>query len=339
MMKGMSSNKSMTGRISILLAVAVLSAAFMIPIPSVHAAGFTYTPVNPLVGQQITFTASSSCCNLFWAFGDGATAANNQVVYHTYTAARPYSVTLRSTDSNGNILPPVSQTLDITCVYLGTNTNIPVSGDAVNSVVNTGFDSSLGQMFSEAKVDAGLSTACTHTIYGGNKPGIFMGLIAALTSDATGSKCDVTYTSCSINNFQWLKTEIRITDSSGAVFSPKPDSNGHGGVATSVWDTPHSSGDPDDLKILNDIVVWAVATYANIPMPPDIKIPVNLPNGWSYSSDGTTLVGQFTDYADNTIGPYHSISDKGLKLKITPDFQKPDLYTVTITMSARRGIC
>lgn len=310
-------------------------------------------------GKTVTFTATITGCTVSapitenWTFGDGGSGNCNTwtsgscPVTHVYFPAGTYSWTLNfvqdprypGPESPPGTNNPLSGTVTIGCGSLASHTNIPVSSDGVNSVVTTGFDSSLGQMFSEAKVDAGLSTACTHTVYGGNKPGIYMGLVAGLTSDATGSKCDVTYTACSINNFEWLKTEVKITDSTGAVFSPKPDSSGHGGVLTSVWDTPHDTGDPDYLNILNDIIVWAATTATNIPFPPTIKIPQNLANGWSYSPDGNTLVGQFTDYADNYVGTYRSVSDKALKLKILPDFQKPDLYTVTITMSARRGIC
>jgi len=71
-------------------------------------ASFTYYPENPLLGEQITFDASSSydsdgnITNYEWDFGDGnVTNTTHEILNHSYSEAGNYEVTLTVTDDDG----------------------------------------------------------------------------------------------------------------------------------------------------------------------------------------------------------------------------------------------
>ena len=71
-------------------------------------ARFTYSPMNPLVGQPVTFDGTSSydpdgnIVSYQWDFdGDGTVDATGQVVYHSYVAPGTYNVRLVVTDDQG----------------------------------------------------------------------------------------------------------------------------------------------------------------------------------------------------------------------------------------------
>jgi PKD repeat protein/pimeloyl-ACP methyl ester carboxylesterase len=69
-------------------------------------ASFMYSPEKPLVGEQITFDASSSydpdgtIVKYEWDFGDG-NSAEGKVVTHAYTEVGNYTVNLTVTDNDG----------------------------------------------------------------------------------------------------------------------------------------------------------------------------------------------------------------------------------------------
>jgi len=72
-------------------------------------ANFTYSPIDPYLGQAVTFDASLSASNpntnapiinYAWDFGDGATGTG-ETTTHTFTAYNNYTVTLNITDSEG----------------------------------------------------------------------------------------------------------------------------------------------------------------------------------------------------------------------------------------------
>ena len=68
-------------------------------------ASFTYYPENPLLGEQITFDASSSydsdgnITNYEWDFGDGNTTTG-KIVTHSYSSEGEYTVKLTVTDNS-----------------------------------------------------------------------------------------------------------------------------------------------------------------------------------------------------------------------------------------------
>ena len=67
---------------------------------------FTYSPQNPVIGEEITFDASDSydpdgeIVSYEWDFGDDSTG-NGEVVTHAYSSADAYTVTLTVTDDDG----------------------------------------------------------------------------------------------------------------------------------------------------------------------------------------------------------------------------------------------
>ncbi|RJS70404.1 PKD domain-containing protein, partial [Methanophagales archaeon] len=71
-------------------------------------ASFTYSPLNPVVNQTITFNASSSydpdgtIVKYEWDFGDGnITSTTEETINHSYSEAGSYEVTLTVTDNDG----------------------------------------------------------------------------------------------------------------------------------------------------------------------------------------------------------------------------------------------
>jgi hypothetical protein len=71
-------------------------------------ASFTYSPENPMVGEQITFDASSSydpdgqIVGYYWDFGDGDhSTTQDNVITHAYANAGNYTAALMVTDNEG----------------------------------------------------------------------------------------------------------------------------------------------------------------------------------------------------------------------------------------------
>jgi PKD repeat protein len=82
-------------------------------------AGFSWTPISPVVGDTVTFTDSStdadgSVTSWSWNFGDGATSTSKNPT-HTYSTAGTFTVKLNVTDNDGswNVL---SRTVTVTTV-------------------------------------------------------------------------------------------------------------------------------------------------------------------------------------------------------------------------------
>ncbi len=79
---------------------------FITPFLAPPTAAFTFTPQKPVVGQAVTFDASSSfdsdgtIVKYVWYFGDDATGTGVTTT-HTYTSADDYTVTLRIKDNHG----------------------------------------------------------------------------------------------------------------------------------------------------------------------------------------------------------------------------------------------
>src|SRR5712691_5171351 len=71
------------------------------------SAWFTYTPLNPIAGQQITFYPSCGPyppCDFYWIWNDGTPnqSSSSTVMTHTFAAAGDHTVTLQATDFQGN---------------------------------------------------------------------------------------------------------------------------------------------------------------------------------------------------------------------------------------------
>ena len=77
-------------------------------------ASFTFSPAEPEVGQEVTFTSTSENASSFtWAFDDGNTATGENTV-HTYQSAGEFTVTLVATGEGGNV--SVEQTVTISAI-------------------------------------------------------------------------------------------------------------------------------------------------------------------------------------------------------------------------------
>jgi PKD repeat protein len=65
--------------------------------------GFSYSPANPVVGQDVQFsnTSTGSITSYSWNFGDGSTSTLKDPV-HKYSAAGNFTVTLTATNAKGS---------------------------------------------------------------------------------------------------------------------------------------------------------------------------------------------------------------------------------------------
>jgi PKD repeat protein len=76
------------------------------PFLAIPAAQFTYNPTNPVVGQEITFTASGvdsdTSVTYYWNFGDETTLnQTTPVITYSYSTAGEYTVTLTVINNDG----------------------------------------------------------------------------------------------------------------------------------------------------------------------------------------------------------------------------------------------
>ncbi len=100
--------------------------------PAPLSTGFTFSPANPIILQNVTFTADASGgaspYAFSWDFGDGSTGSG-QTATHNYTGIGPFTVTLETTDSSG----PQQTAVSSQTVLIGPTTNqspslqVPVS--------------------------------------------------------------------------------------------------------------------------------------------------------------------------------------------------------------------
>jgi PKD repeat protein len=88
-----------------------------LPGPKAPIANFTYSPLNPTVGQEVTFNASNSydpdgvIVAYSWDFGDGS-SEQGKIVTHYYTQEGSYKVTLTVIDNDGKT-GSISQTVTV----------------------------------------------------------------------------------------------------------------------------------------------------------------------------------------------------------------------------------
>ncbi len=80
-------------------------------------AAFAYSPLSPVVNQQVTFDGSASksdvaITNYLWSFGDGMNATG-VIVQHTYVAVGTYTATLTIVDANTKTSTPFGQTITV----------------------------------------------------------------------------------------------------------------------------------------------------------------------------------------------------------------------------------
>jgi PKD repeat protein len=140
-------------------------------------ASFTYTPENPVVGEEITFDASSSydpdggtIVEYSWNFGDGnITETEDKVVPHTYTKAGEYNVTLTVKDNDGLISDPP------------TTKKVRVAGDTIPPIT-------------------------THVFEGNDPENV------KITLTATDDRSGVNQTYYSVNEGSWQEASVFLID-------------------------------------------------------------------------------------------------------------------------------
>jgi parallel beta-helix repeat protein len=130
------------------------------PVPSTYpVAIFTWSPLEPIRYQPVTFNASKSYCvegiiiSYEWSFGDGnITTVTNPIVFHTFTNLGNYTVTLTVTDnhlltnSTSHIVRVLSYKLKID-VY--TQQPEPYSGRGPNQPSDAFEPQNLVQLYAE----------------------------------------------------------------------------------------------------------------------------------------------------------------------------------------------
>jgi len=106
-----------------LLSVLLVSLVFMLSgcgfLSQGPTAGFTYSPNNPKVDEEITFDASNSSASngsitdYQWDFNDdGSFSDTGKTQTHSYSSTGDYNVTLKVTDDNGKT-DSISKTVSV----------------------------------------------------------------------------------------------------------------------------------------------------------------------------------------------------------------------------------
>jgi KaiC/GvpD/RAD55 family RecA-like ATPase/PKD repeat protein len=112
-------------------------------------ASFEYQPINPVVGEVVTFNASTSTpdggslITYRWDFGDNISIVEtNSIANHTYSTHGNYSVTLNVTDSEGLwdiesknvtvLAPPIA--------FFMYSPNTPVPNESITFDASTSYD-------------------------------------------------------------------------------------------------------------------------------------------------------------------------------------------------------
>jgi tripartite motif-containing protein 71 len=104
---------------------------------------FTYTPTNPITGQSVTFTGTSTGSPISWSwnFGD-STTGTGQTTSHSYSSAGTYTVTLTVTNSaglTGTKSKPITVTAPpLTADFTAAQTNCVCSWKVTFNDISTG---------------------------------------------------------------------------------------------------------------------------------------------------------------------------------------------------------
>jgi PKD repeat protein len=160
------------------------------------SASFTWSPSNPLVGQQVAFTASATGGTppyvYNWNFGDNTTiSSSNSTVLHVYTIAGTYTVSLTVTDSVGQ------------------------SGSASNKVTVTVSALSVNFNWSPKAHNLGILINFTSTVSGGVSPYSYTWSFGD-GSTLTTSSSTVTHTYTAAGTYT---VALAVKDSSGGLAS------------------------------------------------------------------------------------------------------------------------
>jgi PKD repeat protein len=148
--------------------------------PPPFAVDFTFSPANPIVGETVTFAATTSGgtppATFAWTFGDGGTGSGNPVT-HSYSAAGTYAVEVTATDSVGavatklkNVLVSAPPPPDFSLVANPSSVTF-VAGGSANSVVSlvnqNGFSGTVSLSGSSSPI--GVNTNCVPASISGSQ--------------------------------------------------------------------------------------------------------------------------------------------------------------------------
>jgi hypothetical protein len=215
-------------------------------------ASFTSTPSSAPTGTAITFDGTGSydldgtVVSYSWAFGDGATGTGS-VVTHSYSPAKPYTVTLTVTDNGGvtgsttsqvtigDRPPVVSFTPSPSTANTGQSITLSITvSDPDGTIVSTRVDwgDSIVQLYSGAITSASHSYSST----GSSTSKIFTIIITGTDNNAsyTSTSSQVTIndripapsfnpSSTTLNTGQSVTLTISATDPDGTVTALKVD--------------------------------------------------------------------------------------------------------------------
>jgi PKD repeat protein len=301
-------------------------------------ASFTSTPSSAPTGTAITFDGTGSydldgtVVSYSWAFGDGATGTGS-VVTHSYSPAKPYTVTLTVTDNGGvtgstisqvtigDRRPVVSFTPSPSTANTGQSITLSITvSDPDGTIVSTRVDwgDSIVQLYSGAITSASHSYAST----GASTSKIFTIII-------TGTDNNASYTSTS--------SQVTINDRIPAPsFNPSSTALSTGQNVTLTISATDPDGTVTALK-----VDWGDGTI-------DTLSGTATSDTHSYSSTGTSTSNIFTitvNATDNSgsTGKYSSqvtVSDRPPVITFTSSpasVSTGQTVTVSITSSDPDG--
>jgi len=173
--------------------------------------------------------------------------------------------------------------------------------------------------------------------YGGNSPQIYLGVLASLNNKFVGTP-EPWY------NIHKLRISVTIRDSSQNVLNPQESTKYT--IGYNMWDSPYSSATDQDyasefqdlVKYFTDLELGLVIPYP-IPDLSSVKLPQQF-NG--VAKDTSSIWAQWATYPDSLFqaqsfpysDPYHSI-----KLLVQPNFPKPDVYSISVSVVGERGSC
>jgi|GEM_PF-1261920 len=191
------------------------------PMNYLPAASFTYSPENPVVGDEVTFDASASAdpdgeiASWEWDFGDINTDSG-EIVTHTYSTAGDYTVTLTVTDDEG-ATDSVSKTVSVNQPPIASFSYSPqkpiadgkIKFDASASADTDGEITSYDWDFGDGTTDSGKTAFHSYTTAGNYK-------VTLTVTDDDGATDSVSETiSIMLMEEEWSKTFGGRYDDSG----------------------------------------------------------------------------------------------------------------------------
>src|SRR5256712_3135338 len=334
------------------------------PPPQPLTTSFSYAPTSPVIGQQVTFTASPSGgtapYSISWSFGDGSFGSGSTVT-HAYSSAGTYNVILvvsdggspqQTANSQKSITvsnpppPPLTSTFSYSPTSPQVGQPITFSGSASGGTSPYSFSWNFG----DGTTGTGPST--THTY---SSTGTFTVTLtvkdSSASQQATSSQQSITVTSPApplTASFSFTPSSrnvghaVSFTGSASGGVSPYSYSwsfdDGGSGSGGSVSHTFQSSG--------SYTVVLTVTDSSGQIAPSSQTVTVSSPLSASISSSPsnptTVLPVTFTGSATGGTGPdtyswNFGDGTTGTGSSVSHIYLLPGTYTVTLTVTDANG--